>query len=135
MFRTIQNHPIALLVVGAVAFGAWLWRDAMPATAAAHTESPDIRPVPPHGYTHPHRMLHGDPHAILAHLPPRAPRAIVEVKLGVHPIDHNAAPVVIEESSATYTVTYPLPGGPLVLEFDATLPGHPLVAAHAEPQS
>jgi len=72
---------------------------------------------------------------VLAQLPPGVPRAIVEHKLGVPPVPHTVSAIRFEDGSATYTVTYPLPGRPLVLAFDAAQPGHPLVATHTEPQS
>lgn len=133
MFRSIQNHPLALLAAAAVAFGAWLWYDAAPGTAApVPTETADV-PRKPHP-AFPHEP-HGDARAHLAHLPPGVPRAMVEHKLGLHPLPHGVSAISIEDGSATYTVTYPVPGRPLVLEFDATLPGHPFVSARTEPHS
>lgn len=132
MFRSIQNHPVALLAVGAVAFGAWLWCDATP-SAAAPVGAVDAGPLPQQVHTMP--VPPHDPRPMLAHLPPGAPRALVEHQLGVFPMPHGVSAINLEDGSATYTVTYPLPSGPLVLEFDAARPGHPFVGPRGEPQS
>jgi hypothetical protein len=126
LFRIVQNHPLALLVAGGVLFSAWLWYDATTATAhTAQTERPEIRRAFPPRL--PHELPPGGGHQLIAHLPPGAPRVIVEGKLGLHPLPHGVSPVEYNSGTATYTVTYAGPEPALVLEFDATEPGHPLI--------
>lgn len=139
MFKSVQNYPVALLAVAAVAFGAWLWYDATPSTAAPTDELDPGETIevcaewlPPFDLPESQE----DPRPLLAKMPPGVPRAVLEFKLGLHPLPHSVSPVSAKDGIATYTVSYPVPGPPLVLSFDATQPGHPFVGeADAGPRS
>jgi hypothetical protein len=154
LLRFLRRHPLAVLGTLALAFVAWLWRDAIapPAEQPAAGEVPQLAAPAPRRLPRP-PDLPGEKltptQQVFSQLKPGMTRAEVEGLVGV-PAPANIHPATVSDGRVTYSTSYevdfapptvrpiphhrlpvpPPPPGPravVTLQFDATKPGHPLV--------
>jgi hypothetical protein len=151
----VRRYPVALLAVVALAFVSWVWWDALPGDsqpALQHADSKHLTSAEGLAVALDDTFLPpaGAPLVkVLPMLKPGMTRAEVERLVGAPTGD--IYPATVAGDRVTYHIEYgsdfdaefgaartvrpirPMPkpaGGSVTLEYDATRPGHPLVAIH-----